>query len=101
MIDIIDFRRLTRDRNKVQSVVFSDTGEAFASVDSAGHIVVFYIAKDRFVNVCSSVHPTATFITEKNQGMIFLGMADNSIHVYNLGKMTIQLKDKTIQFGII
>ena len=86
MIDIIDFRNLSQHSNKVTNVVFSDMGEAFATVDTAGHIVVFYVARDKFVNVCRVANSTAMFLTEKNHGMLFLGMADYSIQVYNLGK---------------
>jgi len=85
LIDIIDLRMLSRDRNKVNMVLFNDTGDAFATVDTAGHIVVFYIAKDKFISVCRAVHPTALLLTEKYHGMLFLGMEDSSIHVYNLG----------------
>lgn len=92
MIDIIDLRTLSRDRNKVNTVLFNDTGDAFATVDTAGHIVVFYIAKDKFISVCRAVHPTALLLTEKYHGMLFLGMEDSSIHVYNLGKNFILVK---------
>jgi len=86
LIDVIDFRSLSQDSNKVIKVIFSDMGEAFASVDTAGHIVVFYIVRDKFVNVCRVPNITSIFLTEKNHGMLFLGMPDYSIQVYNLGK---------------
>lgn len=85
LIDVIDFRSLKRGRNRVIDVTFNDMGDAFACIDTAGHIVLFYIAKDRFVNICNSVHPTATFITEKNNGMLIIGLQDSTINVYNLG----------------
>ena len=85
LIDIIDLCTLSKNRNKVKHVLFNDTGDGFATVDTAGHVVVFYIAKDKFISVCRSVHPTALLLTEKYHGMLFLGMDDSSIHVYNLG----------------
>jgi len=92
LIDIIDLCTLSKNRNKVQHVLFNDAGDAFATVDTAGHVVVFYIAKDKFISVCRSVHPTSLLLTERYHGMLFLGMDDCSIQVYNLaGKLLKQL----------
>jgi hypothetical protein len=38
------------------------------------------------VNVCKNVYPSSICFTEKYNGLVFLGMPNKTIEVYNLGK---------------
>lgn len=84
-MNIIDLTNLTRDPNRALDAVLNDSGDSFASVDTGGHLLVFYLLKNRFVNICKNVYPTAYCFAEKNEGLLFLAMPNKNINVYNLG----------------
>jgi len=85
LLDIIDLKNVGSGNNRASKVTFNDTGNTFAATDSSGNVFVFYITKNRYVNVCKNVYPTAICFTEKYNGLVFLGMPNKTIEVYNLG----------------
>lgn len=84
-MNIVDLKNLTKEPNRGLEVTFNDNGDSFACVDSNGHLLVFYLQKNRFVNICKTVNPTAYCFTEKNQGLLFVALPNKNINVYNLG----------------
>lgn len=84
-MNIIDLTNLTKEPNRALDAVLNDSGDSFASVDTGGHLLVFYLLKNRFVNICKDVFPTSYCFAEKNEGLLFLAMPGKTIKVYNLG----------------
>lgn len=87
-------KALSNDKqNRAQKVVFNDSGDTFATVDSSGNVFIFYLTKNRFVRVCRNVYPSSICFTERKGGLVFCGMPNKNIEVYNLqGKVIQRLK---------
>lgn len=84
-MNVIDLKNLTKEPNRGLEATFNDNGDSFACNDINGHLLVFYLQKNRFVNICKALNPTAFCFTEKNQGLLFVALPNKNINVYNLG----------------
>jgi len=86
LINTLDFKYLTKERNKAVKLSFNYSGDAFVAVDAAGHVNVLYLTKNKFIPICKSAFPTCVHLEESENGLVFLGLPDRTICVYNLCK---------------
>lgn len=90
------------ERNRASSLGFNDTGDTFVTTDNSGNIYVFYLDKNRYVHLCKKTNPTAICLSEKQNGLLFLGNTNKAVEVFNLsGKLLHTLKGHKYNIGTL